>query len=28
MVERLGEAPLKDYFFSGYTGGLFTLHVG
>jgi len=27
-TERHGEAPLKYDLFSGYTGGLFSLHVG
>jgi len=27
-MERHGEAPLKDDLFSGYAGGLFSLHVG
>ena len=27
-TERHGEAPLKDGLLLGYTGGLFSLHVG
>ena len=27
-TERHGEAPLKDDLLLGYTGGLFSLHVG
>jgi len=27
-TERHGEAPLKYDLFSGYTGGIFSLHVG